>query len=189
MSEMSGQYNYRHQAATIWMTGFSGAGKSTIAEHLFHHLSEQNCYSFILDGDVLRHGLCKDLGFSIEDRKENMRRVGEVAKLFTTAGIITIVALISPLKVERAAIRALFSAQQFLEVYCNASLEICEQRDVKGLYKKARRGEIPFFTGIDSPYEQPEAPELILDTANTTVEECVLKLMELLHSKGIIFDY
>lgn len=183
---MDKELKYTYKGATIWLTGLSGAGKSTIAEHLYQYLTKHHCNSIVLDGDALRNGLCNDLGFSIIDRRENMRRVGEVAKLFTSVNIITITALISPLHADRAKIRSLFKKNQFLEIYCKASLKTCEQRDIKGLYKKARQGEIPFFTGIDSPYEEPSAPELVLDTENLTIEQCIVKVIELMQEKNIL---
>ena len=157
----------------LWMTGFSGAGKSTLANALEQELNKQGKHTYILDGDNLRHGLNSDLGFSEDDRNENVRRAAEAAKLLVDAGLIVIVGLISPFKKERDWARSLFKDNQFKEIYISTSLEQCEQRDVKGLYKKARRGEVKDFTGIDSPYEVPDNPDVMIDTENRTVDECV----------------
>ncbi len=175
-----------HKSCVLWFTGLSGAGKSTLAHAVEEVLYERGCRTFVLDGDNVRHGLCGDLGFSIEDRKENIRRVGEVAKLFTEAGIIVLTAFISPLRSDREAVRNILPHGDFLEVYCAASLEVCESRDVKGLYKKARAGEIPEFTGISSPYEAPPSPELVVETGALSLEESVDKVLDLLTGRGII---
>lgn len=155
----------------FWFTGLSGSGKSTTALALQAVLQAENCNSYLLDGDVLRSGLCKDLGFSMADRHENIRRVGEVAKLLVDAGVVVIVATISPLRTMRADIRARFSPGQFIEIFIDTPLDICEQRDPKGLYRKARAGEITEFTGIDSLYEIPNAPELHLNTLAQSPDE------------------
>ena len=162
----------------LWMTGLSGAGKSTLANILEQELRKMGKHTYILDGDNLRHGLNSDLGFSDADRNENVRRAGEVAKLMVDAGLIVIVGLISPFKKERDWARSLFKENQFKEVYISTTLSLCEQRDVKGLYEKARRGEVKDFTGIDSPYEVPDNPEFIIDTHNKTVEECVQIILQ-----------
>jgi len=162
----------------LWMTGLSGAGKSTLANILEQELRKMGKHTYILDGDNLRHGLNSDLGFSDADRNENVRRAGEVAKLMVDAGLIVIVGLISPFKKERDWARSLFKENQFKEVYISTKLSLCEQRDVKGLYEKARRGEVKDFTGIDSPYEVPDNPEFIIDTHNKTVEECVQIILQ-----------
>jgi adenylylsulfate kinase len=157
----------------LWMTGLSGAGKSTLANALEQELNKKSKHTYILDGDNLRHGLNSDLGFSEADRNENVRRVAEAAQLMVDAGLIVIVGLISPFKQERDWARSLFQPNQFKEIYISTSLEECEYRDTKGLYQKARLGEIKDFTGIDSPYEAPDNPDVIIDTKNRTVDECV----------------
>ena len=170
-----------HRSVVIWLTGLSGAGKSTLAHALDQALHERGCRSYVLDGDNVRHGLCQDLGFSDADRTENIRRIGEMTKLFVDAGLIAITAFISPFRADRQRVRELFDEGDFLEVYCRCSLDECERRDVKGLYKKARAGLIREFTGITSPYEAPEAPELVLDTGRYSVRECVAKLLDMCH--------
>jgi adenylylsulfate kinase len=174
------------RGVTIWLTGLSGSGKSTIATGLEHALLERGRFAYVLDGDNVRHGLNKNLGFSPEDRAENIRRIGEVAKLFTDAGLIAITSFISPYRADRDAVRALMAPGDFVEVLVDASLETCEARDVKGLYKKARAGAIPEFTGISAPYEAPERPELVLDTNRQTVEESVGALIDYLEQKGYL---
>jgi adenylylsulfate kinase len=172
------QQKNKHKSSILWLTGLSGSGKSTIANAAARELFEQGYQVIVLDGDNIRHGLNKDLGFSDEDRKENIRRIGEVAKLFVQQGTIVITAFISPFREDRDQVRQLVQAGEFNEVYIKCDLDICEQRDPKGLYKKARNGEIPFFTGIDSPYEEPEAPELVLDSGQYDREECKNQLIE-----------
>ena len=157
----------------IWLTGLSGAGKSTIADGLKHKLSGRGQLACVLDGDILRRGLCSDLTFSPADRKENIRRVGEVAKLFAQAGVICIVALISPYRIDRQLVRNIIGDGRFIEVHINAPLAICEQRDPKGLYARARAGVIKDFTGISAPYETPENPEIELRTDQLTIAESV----------------
>jgi adenylylsulfate kinase len=174
------------KGAVVWFTGLSGSGKSTVARELELALVENSINAAVLDGDNIRHGLNKNLGFSPEDRAENIRRIGEVAKLFAQNNVVAITAFISPYKADRDAARALMPAGQFLEVYCAASLEACESRDTKGLYKKARAGQIPEFTGISAPYEAPEKPELVLHTDKETLEESTKKVLKLLQEKGII---
>ncbi len=174
------------RGVTIWLTGLSGSGKSTIAVAAEHELVARGHLAFVLDGDNIRHGLNKNLGFSPEDRSENIRRIGEVSKLFTEAGVIVFSSFISPYRSDRDAVRALMDSGDFVEVYVDASLETCEGRDVKGLYKKARAGEIPEFTGISAPYEAPESPELILDTNRQSVEESAGQLIEYLDAKGYL---
>ena len=159
------------KGVTIWLTGLSGSGKSTIAVELEHALIENRHQAYILDGDNIRHGLNKNLGFSPEDRTENIRRIGEVAKLFTDAGIITIAAFISPYREDRDAVRKLLNDGEFIEVYVECPLDVCEERDTKGLYKKARAGEVKDFTGISAPYEEPLNPELTIDSSKLTGEE------------------
>ncbi|MDN5387932.1 MULTISPECIES: adenylyl-sulfate kinase [Bacillus] len=168
----------KHKSSIVWLTGLSGSGKSTIANAAARELFEQGYQVTVLDGDNVRHGLNKDLGFSDEDRKENIRRIGEVAKLFVEQGTIVITAFISPFQEDRGLVRQLVEEDEFHEVYVKCDLATCEERDPKGLYKKARNGEIPFFTGIDSPYEEPETPELVLDTGAHNREECKNQLVQ-----------
>ena len=162
----------------IWLTGLSGAGKTSVATLLDKRLFELNKHVYVLDGDNLRSGLTNDLGYKKEDRVENIRRVAEVAKLFVDAGLIVIVCLISPYRSERLMARNMFQADYFLEVYVDASLDVCESRDVKGLYARARKGEIIDFTGIDSPYEPPLHPEIHLDTSQLDLDACVHKILD-----------
>jgi len=158
----------------LWLTGYSGSGKSTLANAVETRLNREfHLHTFLLDGDLVRTGLNNDLGFSAADRSENIRRIGEVSRLFYEAGIIVLTAFISPFRSDRALARALLPPGGFSEIYVRCPLEICETRDVKGLYRKARQGLIPQFTGIDSPYEEPESPELVVDTAQNNLEECV----------------
>lgn len=174
------------KGVTIWLTGLSGSGKSTIAVELEHALIENKQQAYILDGDNIRHGLNKNLGFSPEDRTENIRRIGEVAKLFTDANIITIAAFVSPYREDRDNVRKLLVRNEFIEVYVKCSLEVCEARDTKGLYKKARAGEVKDFTGISAPYEEPLNPELIIDSSKLTVEESTRKILNYLETKKYI---
>ncbi|MFP4500337.1 MAG: adenylyl-sulfate kinase [Candidatus Hydrogenedentota bacterium] len=174
-----------HRACVIWFTGLSGSGKSTVAQEVNANLFDRGCQAFVLDGDNVRHGLNKDLGFSPEDREENIRRIGEVAKLFCEAGVIAMTAFISPYKADRDKVRAIVG-DKFVEVHVHAALEICEERDPKGLYKKARSGEIPEFTGISAPYEAPEHAEIFLDTGKHDLKECVAQVLSHLAAKGII---
>ena len=170
----------------IWFTGLSGSGKSTIANALDFYLYERGFHTFLLDGDNVRHGLNKDLGFSDSDRVENIRRIGEVSKLFTDAGLIVMSAFISPFASDRNLVRQLFAPGKFIEVFMDAPLSACEQRDPKGLYLKARAGHLKSFTGIDSPYERPDRAELVLDTTVLSVEQCVTELIECLEDRGFI---
>ena len=174
------------KGVTIWLTGLSGSGKSTIAVELEHALVENRHQAYILDGDNIRHGLNKNLGFSPEDRTENIRRIGEVAKLFTDVGIITITAFISPYREDRDAVRRLLSDGEFIEVYVKCPLDVCEERDTKGLYKKARAGEVKDFTGISAPYEEPLNPELTIDSSKLTVEESTRAVLNYLEEKGYV---
>jgi len=153
----------KHKGGLFWFTGFSGSGKSTLAHAVEESLFQKGYNTYVLDGDNVRHGLCADLGFSDSDRKENIRRISQMSNLFVQAGVIVLTAFISPFRIDRQNARKI-AGNDFHEIYCDCSLEVCETRDVKGLYKKARAGEIPFFTGIDSPYEIPENPELITKT-------------------------
>ncbi|WP_338431399.1 adenylyl-sulfate kinase [Synechococcus elongatus] len=175
-----------HRGVILWFTGLSGSGKSTLAHAVEAQLFERGCRTFVLDGDNVRHGLCADLGFSDRDRQENIRRIGEVAKLFTEAGVITLAAFVSPFRADRDRVRALVADGEYIEVYCQASLDVCEQRDVKGLYAKARAGQIPEFTGISSPYEAPEAAELKIDTGSRSLDDCVAQVLNYLVQQGII---
>ena len=175
-----------HKSVIIWFTGLSGAGKSTLAHALEDYLHKNKIRTYVLDGDNIRRGLCKDLGFSDDDRTENIRRIGEVSKLMMEAGVIVLTAFISPFLKDRKIVRELVSEGEFIEVHCDASLDVCESRDIKGLYSKARSGEISEFTGITSPYEAPENPELILETNQLSIEECVDKLIGYLKDKHII---
>lgn len=175
-----------HKSCVLWFTGLSGAGKSTLAHSVEEKLYQHGYRTFVLDGDNIRHGLSSDLGFSEADRRENIRRIGEAAKLMMEAGIITMTAFISPFLDDREAMRNLMPHGDFLEIYCKASLATCEARDVKGLYKKARTGEIKNYTGIDSPYEEPKAPELIVDTDRMSLEDSVTLVIDLLSTRGII---
>ncbi|MGR3303494.1 MAG: adenylyl-sulfate kinase [Candidatus Scalindua sp.] len=172
------------KGVTIWLTGLSGSGKSTIAVELEHALIENRHQAYILDGDNIRHGLNKNLGFSPEDRTENIRRIGEVAKLFTDAGIITIAAFISPYREDRDAVRKLLNDGEFIEVYVKCPLDVCEERDTKGLYKKARAGDVKDFTGISAPYEEPLNPELTIDSSKLTVEESTRAVLNYLEENG-----
>lgn len=172
------QQKNSHKSGIIWLTGLSGSGKSTIANAAARELFEQGYQVTVLDGDNVRHGLNKDLGFSDDDRKENIRRIGEVAKLFVEQGTIVITAFISPFQEDRQIVRQLVEDGEFHEVFVKCELNVCEERDPKGLYKKARNGEIPFFTGIDSPYEEPSAPELELDTGELSREESKQRLVD-----------
>ncbi|TSB46666.1 adenylyl-sulfate kinase [Alkalicoccobacillus porphyridii] len=175
-----------HKSAVIWFTGLSGAGKSTLANALEQRLTTEQKHTYLLDGDNVRLGLNKGLGFSEEDRKENIRRIGEVAKLFVDAGILVATAFISPFKEDRDSVRGILEDGEFIEVYVRCSLEKCEQRDPKGLYKKARSGEISDFTGISSPYEEPVHPELILDSDKESVEDLVDRVVNYLKKKNMI---
>jgi len=175
-----------HKSFILWFTGLSGAGKSTLAHRVEELLFERGCRTYVFDGDNVRHGLCADLGFSIEDRHENIRRIGEMSKLFVEAGVIALTAFISPLRADRDMVRGLAQAGDFIEVYCNAPLEVCEERDVKGLYKKARQGVIPEFTGISSPYEAPENPEITVHTGRDGLEACALQVVRFLEERGQI---
>ena len=175
-----------HKGAVLWFTGLSGSGKSTLAHAVEEQLYLQGARTYVLDGDNIRHGLSSNLGFSEEDRKENIRRIGEVAKLMMDAGTIVMTAFISPFIKDRAEVRKLMPHDDFIEIYCNATLETCEKRDVKGLYKKARAGEIKNYTGIDSPYEAPENPDLTIDTGTTSLQDSVKKVMRFLEKGNYI---
>ncbi len=175
-----------HRGAIVWFTGLSGSGKSTLAHAVEETLHQRGCRTFVLDGDNVRHGLCSDLGFSSKDRVENIRRVGEMAKLFMEAGVIVLTAFISPYRNDRERVRGMVEHGDFIEIYCNASIEVCEARDVKGMYKKARAGVIAEFTGISSPYEGPENPELSVNTGGAELGVCVQQVMGELMRRGLI---
>lgn len=173
-----------HRAVVVWFTGLSGAGKSTLAHAVEEVLHKQGRRTFVLDGDNVRHGLCSNLGFSPEDRTENLRRIGEMARILVDAGVITLAAFISPMRKHREMIRNIVGPENFIEVYVQCPLEICELRDVKGVYQKARAGEIKEFTGISAPYEAPETPNLVMATERTTLEDCVEQLLGLINRRG-----
>ncbi len=174
-----------HRSALLWFTGLSGSGKSTLAHLVEERLFGMGWYTYVLDADNLRAGLNRDLGFSEAERRENIRRVGEVARLFTDAGIVVLAALISPFSDDRNRVRALFAPGEFIEVFVKCPLEVCEARDPKGLYRKARRGEIPLFTGIDSPYEEPHTPELVIDTSQLGIDEAVRRVLQAVPGKAL----
>lgn len=176
----------KHHSFVLWFTGLSGSGKSTIANALAAELFSKNINTYVLDGDNIRHGLNKDLGFSDDDRKENIRRIAEVSKLFVDNGTITITAFISPFREDRESARSILPEGEFIEVYIKCPLQACEERDPKGLYKKARNGEIPSFTGIDSPYEEPLQPELTIDTEGLSVQQSVAQIVRYLQGRQLI---
>ena len=177
-----------HNGMVIWFTGLSGSGKSTLANALNEALHAKKISTYLLDGDNIRHGLCKDLGFSDKDREENIRRIGEVANLFMNAGIVTITAFVSPFRSDREKVRNIIG-KDFIEIFCAADLDICEKRDTKGLYKKARMGEIKNFTGISSPYEIPNDPEIIVETGLLDLHASVKQIMKYLREKELLnFD-
>ncbi len=175
-----------HRGAILWFTGLSSSGKSTLARVVEKELFERGCHTYILDGDNIRHGLNRDLGFGPADREENIRRIGEVAKLMMDAGLIALTAFISPYRADRDRNRALVAAGEFVEIWCRCDLAECERRDPKGLYQKARAGKIPEFTGISAPYEEPLAAELVLDTDQLSIEECAARIVGFLVEKGIV---
>ena len=175
-----------HEGVVVWFTGLSGSGKSTMAQLVERELFNRGCHCYLLDGDNMRHGLNRDLGFSPEDRTENIRRIGEVANLVRDAGLICLTAFISPYRADRRLARATCPAGSFLEVFCDCALEECERRDPKGLYRKARAGEILEFTGISAPYEAPEAAELVLRTDRHSPDECVEQVIAALEDRGLL---
>ena len=175
--------NNKHHSYVLWFTGLSGSGKSTVANAVAKRLFEDRTNSYVLDGDNIRFGINKDLGFSDEDRKENIRRIGEVSKLFVDSGQVVLTAFISPFREDRDRVRALLEENEFVEVYIKCSIEACEVRDPKGLYEKARKGIIKDFTGISSPYEEPLHPEIIVDTERHSIEECVEQIVQYLKEK------
>lgn len=175
----------KQKGCVIWFTGLSGSGKSTVANQVAAHLHQSGRITYVLDGDNIRHGLNKNLGFSPEDRQENIRRIGEVAKLFSDAGLITTTAFISPYRQDRDAVRDIMSPDRFIEVFVDCPLEVCENRDPKGLYKKARAGELKGFTGIDAPYEAPQSPELVVNTNELDVAGCTEQVIDYLMEHGL----
>ena len=179
------QQQNKHRSLILWFTGLSGSGKSTLAHAVEEKLHQMGCRTFVCDGDNVRHGLNSNLGFSKEDRKENIRRIGEMCKLFIEAGVIALTAFISPYREDRERVRKLVQEGDFIEIFCDCSLEICESRDVKGMYAKARRGEIKEFTGISAPYERPENPEMIIETGKLNLEQCVDIIITYLREREI----
>jgi adenylylsulfate kinase len=175
----------KHKPCLLWFTGLPSAGKSTIAMELEYLLNKHGAHTYVLDGDNIRHGLSNNLGFSKEDRTENIRRVGEVAKLFVDAGVIPIAAFVSPIRADRDLVRSLMKPGEFVEVYVKCSLEVCKERDPKGLYKKAIAGDVKDFTGISQPYEEPREPELVIETDRLSIEESVIKVVDYLASKDV----
>jgi len=175
-----------HKSAILWFTGLSGSGKSTLAHTIEEKLHQLGCRTFVFDGDNVRHGLCSDLGFGDDDRRENLRRIGEMVKLFLEAGTISLTAFISPFREDREKVRSMVPHGDFIEVYCRCPIEVCEQRDVKGLYKKARDGKIPHFTGISSPYEEPLDAEVVVDTDSVSLEESTETVLAVLRDRGIV---
>ena len=176
-----------HKGLVLWFTGLSGSGKSTLANALNEYLHSKGLSTFVLDGDNIRHGLCNDLGFSDEDRMENIRRIGEVANLFMNAGIITITAFVSPFKKDREKVRKIIGSTDFIEIYCAANLDVCEARDTKGLYKKARLGEIKEFTGISSPYEIPLDPDITVETGTMGLTDSVKQIVDHLNQMNFLY--
>jgi adenylylsulfate kinase len=174
-----------HRGAIIWFTGLSGSGKSTLAHAVEESLHQRGCQTFVLDGDNVRHGLCGDLDFSAKDRQENIRRIGEVAKLFMEAGVIVLTAFISPFSADRERVRGMVEHGNFIEIYCDTPIEVCEMRDVKGIYRKARAGEIAEFTGISSPYQVPKNPELVVNTGTASLDACVQQVIGEIMNRGI----
>ena len=176
----------KQKSCVLWFTGLSGSGKSTIANIVEKKLAAQGHHTYLLDGDNIRHGLNKDLGFTDADRVENIRRIGEVARLMVDSGLIVLTAFISPFRAERQMARGLLDENEFLEVFVETPLRVAEERDPKGLYKKARRGELKNFTGIDSPYEEPEAPEILIDTSALSAEQCAERVISMLRERGVV---
>lgn len=175
-----------HHGAILWFTGLSGSGKSTLAHAVEEALYQRGCRTFVLDGDNVRHGLCGDLGFSVKDRQENIRRIGETAKMFMEAGVIVLTAFISPYYADRERVRGIVEHGDFIEIFCDTPIEVCESRDVKGLYKKARAGQLAEFTGITSPYEAPENCELVVHTGTAGLDDCVQQVIDQMIQRGII---
>lgn len=180
------QQKNRHKSFILWFTGLSGAGKSTLAHRVEEILYYKGCNTYVFDGDNVRHGLCADLGFSVKDRHENIRRIGEMSKLFIEAGVIALTAFISPFASDRKLVRSLVEHGDFIEIFCDASISVCESRDPKGLYQKARVGQILDFTGISSPYEIPENPEIIVPTGTESLDYCADKIVHYLSENNMI---
>jgi adenylylsulfate kinase len=177
---------FGHRGVALWFTGLSGSGKSSVAHEVERLLHGRGCHTFVLDGDNVRHGLNSDLGFSPQDRQENIRRLAELVRLFTEAGTMVLTAFISPYRADRAQARSLHPQDDFFEIYCRCSLAVCEQRDPKGLYKKARAGDIAEFTGVSAPYEEPHEPEIIIDTDRESLQACAEKIIRVLGEKGVL---
>jgi len=175
-----------HKSILLWFTGLSGSGKSTLAHTIEEELYRQKCRTFVFDGDNVRHGLCSDLGFSREHRAENLRRIGEMSNLFLDAGVISLAAFISPFRADRMEVKNTVGPENFLEIFCSCPIEVCEARDIKGLYKRARASEIKGFTGISSPYEEPENPDLVLRTGEKSLKECTEAVINLLVKRDAI---
>ncbi|MEJ2108070.1 MAG: adenylyl-sulfate kinase [Acidiferrobacteraceae bacterium] len=175
-----------HRSALLWFTGLSGSGKSTLAHTVEEQLHQLGCHTFVFDGDNVRHGLCSDLGFSETDRSENIRRIAEMGKLYVDAGMIALTAFISPMRQDRAFVRNLVGENDFIEIWCRCPLEVCEERDVKGLYRRARAGEIDHFTGISAPYEEPDRADLIVDTDREELDDSAARIISLLRDRGVI---
>ncbi len=175
-----------HRSVVVWLTGLSGSGKSTLCHEVEEQLHRRGVRTYVFDGDNVRHGLCGDLGFSLADRNENIRRIGEMVKLFLDAGILVLTAFISPYRSQRQWVRTLVGPENFVEVYARCPVEVCEQRDVKGLYRRARAGEIREFTGVSAPYEEPEHPDLVLETSRRSLGECVEDVLQLLIRTGVV---
>ncbi|MBU0681861.1 MAG: adenylyl-sulfate kinase [Proteobacteria bacterium] len=175
-----------HMSVNLWFTGLSGSGKSTLAHAVEERLHLMGCRTYVFDGDNVRHGLCGDLGFSLDDRSENLRRIAHMVHLFLDAGVISLTAFISPLHADRQRVKEIIGEENLIEVYCKCPLEVCEERDVKGLYKKARKGEIKNYTGISSPYEPPTSPDIVLKTDEQSLNECVKIVIKELKERGII---
>ena len=175
-----------HKSLVMWFTGLPASGKSTLAHAVEENLHQRGCRSMVLDGDNIRHGLCEDLGFTEEDRREHLRRVGEVIKLFVETGVIILAAFVSPFREGRQMVRSFLPSGDFVEIYCKCALEVCEARDKKRLYKRAKEGKVSDFTGISSPYEEPENPELIIETGTTTLEESVDKVIRMMELRGAV---
>jgi len=176
-----------HRSVNLWFTGLSGSGKSTLAHAVEERLHLMGCRTYVFDGDNVRHGLCKDLGFGLDERKENLRRIAEMVNLFLDAGVISLTAFISPLDKDREMVKEIIGRENIIEVFCNCPLEICEKRDVKGLYKKARAGEIENYTGISSPYEKPSEPDIDIETGVLSLMKCVDIILNELRQRGIVF--
>ncbi len=178
-----------HRSINLWFTGLSGSGKSTLAHAVEERLHLMGCRTYVFDGDNVRYGLCSDLGFSRQDRAENLRRIAEMVKLFIDAGVISLTAFISPLEKDRRRVKEIIGHEDVIEIYCNCPVEVCEQRDVKGLYKKAREGKIKNYTGISAPYEPPKNPDIELQTARQSIDECVEVIIRELVRRGVIFRH